>query len=137
MTYVLCKLSKEDKEKLLGDLRNDPRKQKLLTNRRYLDDDNELTWAIDRGRDMYLMSAPSPLPEPRINGYYFFHHDDKVITIKICGLLGQVISFEDKIEMPSDVLMDDLKSEIKSAFAVYGRCGEGPKGGLKFSSEFS
>ena len=50
MAYVLEKMSKEDQQKILDDVRIDETRRRLLRAREYFDRHPNLTWAVDLGR---------------------------------------------------------------------------------------
>lgn len=135
MGYVLEKISDADLKKIYSDAACNPSKQRLLKIRRFLDEPTGLTWAVDRERDIYLLHGPNPRPEPTFGGYYIFHFSKNMLWLRVKGITDQTIYVEDGQSF-AKYLTRDLQEEIKAAFSVYGRTGEGPAGDFRFSPIF-
>lgn len=124
MTYVLETISKEDQEKIIKDAASDPKKRSSLI---YARDHHEFptSWAVDREHDSYLMLAPVMVREDSWDRPYYIFAKGGMWQIKSKASVGNQIYFDEMTLPPSPALLD-VQQEIRAAFAVYGRWGDGP-----------
>lgn len=132
MTFLLEKISPQDRRKIMNDAKMNPDIFLLLEKRKYLDADNiDLTWAVDESDGSYLMSCPTPLHEPTLDTHYLFRLESGMIMLRVKGAFGRVAYICKS--SASFALSDEIKSRLIDAFAKYGRFGKGSANDLLIS----
>lgn len=123
MAYVLEKITPVDVEKILSDAKCDSKKYQALVTRPLLAYNPGAMWAIDRARNTYLYLVSGSSAD---RGFVLYlHHKNAVYEIELeGGLEGHLVKFTDDTH-PIPELLNELKHEIRNAFAVYGRFGTG------------
>lgn len=124
MAYVLEKISEADQEKILTDANCDQDKLNKLNRNRHFKDSCR-TWAVDRERNYYMFSAPITTREQTTDRPYYIYFKNVFYEICTEGWFGNRVYFDEN-SRPSSESFSELEKEVKTAFAVYGRYGDGP-----------
>ena len=124
MAYVLENITPTEQEKIISDAEGHPSDRNSLIHAK---DHQEFpsTWAVDKERNCYLLTAPVGTREEVTNRPYFFFWDNKLYKFFREGWFGHNFRFKEEIAS-SDAFLITLQSEIALAFAVYGESGRGP-----------
>lgn len=129
MAYVLEKILPADQEKILADANCDQEKRNWLIYRKHFKYNPELSWTVERERNIYMFLAPRTR-EQSGEDHYYFYFNSRLYGFHLEGgpFVGKLVAFDDAV-LPPQPLLDELQREIVAAFAVYGRSGDGDHGG--------
>lgn len=122
MAYVLEKISEEDKKKILVDANGDQRKRNRLVRTDHLDGPG-MMWAVNRENDMYMFWIPV-MREESGQFHYYFYFKNALYEIYLEDLFENLVHFVGN-SVPVEPALSELQAEIKAAFSVYGRFGQG------------
>lgn len=124
MAYVLEKITKVDQEKIIKDAECDPKKRSALI---YARDHHEFaaSWAVDREHDGYFLLAPVTVREESWDRPYYIFVRNRLWRANSKASIGNQFYLDEEVLPPPDVLLE-VQQEIRTAFAIYGRWGDGP-----------
>ncbi|WP_426107911.1 hypothetical protein [Massilia sp. TSP1-1-2] len=124
MAYALETISQADQEKILADAAAFPAKKTWLSavaHSRVF----PKTWAVDRGRDCYLMFMPAMVRTDMMEQPYVAFVDGRMYQINLTSIFSHSMYF-DEPSLPSGPSLKLLHREVTAAFAVLGEFGGGP-----------
>ncbi len=76
-------------------------------------------WAIDKERNMYLLSA-STVEARSPYAYFYFHFNSVTYGFRINKFRQEALQLDD---IPSDSILAEFKEEVTQAFAIHRLCG--------------
>jgi hypothetical protein len=114
MGYLLEEISAADEAKILLDV-DDEKRARLLAHGRFFRDYSRRKWAIDKTRNYFLMSAPTPRSMSR-DRYFFMRFQGRAYGLRVINGYGPMTVFDDR---PMPEIEADLKREVVAAFAVH------------------
>ncbi|MEJ8849677.1 hypothetical protein [Variovorax rhizosphaerae] len=128
MTYVLEKIQPIDAEKILRDAEPNRPISLSLLNEQYFKNNQDLNWAIDRSRNMYLLGAPVK-PWQEVGPGFLFYFKGVLQEFNLQSHFhGNLVIFPGG-PSPTTIPSIEFKEELTAAFAVFGRQGLGPNDG--------
>lgn len=120
MAFELKKVTLEDQKKILEDIAGYHKIAIDFRIKHHFSTNPDLTWAIDTKNHNYLVLAPFPNVETPYF-HYVFHFNGNLYEIYAEMVMGSIY-FKKAINL-DEVSKEELKQELKKAFAVYGLVG--------------
>jgi hypothetical protein len=124
--YTLEKITEEVQDRIIKDAVDDPPRQSSLiaAKRNRVFDGN---WAIDHERNCYLLWDFSRALEEMEDAPYLAFVRGVMYRVRMDGSFRRKIYFHKKKAPADPGLLREVQGEIRSAFKIYGRHGDGPK----------
>lgn len=123
MVYVLEKISESDMDLIISHVDGDKyRHTKFRFTEAKKDGTFTKNWSVDRERNAYFLKIPNVMREDPLSYCIFFQ--GYLYQIDEDEFVGHGFRFAGHLDINS-VQLEDLKQEIKLAFACYGKFGTG------------
>ncbi|WKB50831.1 hypothetical protein [Eleftheria terrae] len=123
MTYILQTVEEAGKERITADAGADPKKLRRLQARGgFFENTFDLTWAVDREINSYLVRAPKVAPGPQECAYFFLFEGHLYGLWRPTSSREMPVNF-DKGDEPDPSIWNAVTSALTDAFSVYGRYG--------------
>lgn len=123
MTYVLEKMTLEDKNKIFTDLELDPKKKRLVIAYKLFEFFDRVNWAVDRKSNSYIILAPISLEHPLDHKFYFFYKKNWY-ALWVKAMFENEVNFEDS-EPNRKECRQEFRNQLKQALLAIGRYSEG------------
>ena len=123
MSYQLEEILPEDQEIIIANFSADDRSLRALE---YVKGRGRFptSWAMDKGRDSYLLKEPMIVRQDSAEVPYLFFYAGRGYKILLEHMLGCNFKFAESCR-PEDDSLSEVVEGIRQAFAIYGRWGGG------------